>query len=137
MKPKTLAIVGCGTLAIGRFLTLVNEPIVGQTTYVLNGDGRIVGLLAVVGFFLAIVNLTGWTAIPGVLCLGLIGHTFYVFAMRQGVTPDIAWPVVLTIGAVMLVAASCMQELKGLSWKGAVRSLFEHDDLCNELLQLP
>jgi hypothetical protein len=78
MKPKTLAIIGSGALVIGCFLPLVNAPFLGQITFVRYGneEGIIVGILAVIGFFLAIANLTGWTAIPGVLCLGLIGHTF-------------------------------------------------------------
>jgi hypothetical protein len=97
----------------------VDVPFVGQITYAVNGDAKMLGLLAVVGFFLAIVNLTSWSAIPGVLCLGLIGRSFYIFTMAQGATPGVAWPV-LVIGAVMLIAASCMQELKGLRWKAAV-----------------
>ena len=129
-------------MAIGCFLPLVNAPIVGQITYVHNGNGEgiIVGILAIVGFFLAIANLTGWTAIPGVLCLGLIGHIFYALTSKiadanatmnqelagnpfrglaetitQSGTFGVAWPV-LVIGATMLIAANCMHELK---WKTA------------------
>jgi hypothetical protein len=113
MKPKTLAIVGCRTLAIGCFLPRVNEPIVGQTTYVLNGDGRIVELLAVVGF--SCHRQSNWLDSNSRSFVSWSNRTHFLrFRHEARSNADIAWPV-LIIGAMMLVAASCMQELKGLS----------------------
>ena len=137
---QTLSIIGAALLLIGCFLPLINAPIFGSLSYVLNGmgDGIFVALLAVVGLVLAFCNRTVSASITGWLSLGIMGFTLFnltsrMSAIRTQMTHDladnpfrglaegftnsitfgVAWPV-LFIGAVLLIAAGFMQSTKAI-----------------------
>jgi hypothetical protein len=122
----TLGITGSALLAVGAFLPLVSVPIVGSITYVHNGrgDGIIVLALAVLSALIVLAKRFRVLWLTGLASLALIGYSFLniraaiaLMEMELANNPfrglanvQLQWGwAVLIVGAVLLLATAGMR----------------------------
>jgi hypothetical protein len=132
-KRKMLGLSGAALLFAGVFVPIISFPIMGSLNFIQNGkpEGTVVILLAVISFVLVLINQYKALYVTGAGALGLLALTLINFEHRvseaaNGIQIDLSsdnpfkslgnlgyrsaelqwgW-VLLTIGAVLLVAAA-------------------------------
>ncbi len=76
MNRKYISLPGSAALIFGTFLPLVTVPFFGGFAYI-NGDGKIIVALAIIGAILALFNLTVFASLTAWLSMAVLCFTWW------------------------------------------------------------